>query len=78
MTKQLILPITVYIENFARLIKQNGFRKSGHLHCVYFMLARINRTGIPGQKGQRGKIGIPGQCACNRSEIEELRSELGS
>ena len=38
---------------------------------------KVGPPGIPGQKGQRGEIGIPGQCACNPSEIEELRSELG-
>ena len=37
---------------------------------------KFGPPGMPGQKGQRGKIGSPGQCACNLSEIEELRSKL--
>ena len=37
---------------------------------------KVGPPGMPGQKGQRGEIGTPGQCACNPSEIEELRKEL--
>ena len=37
---------------------------------------KVGPPGTPGQKGQRGEIGSPGLCACNPSEIEELRSKL--